>query len=201
MINSDWLNKGTISVISGCMFAGKTDELIRRLSVLKHAKKTILIFKPILDKRYLEKEIVSHDQKTMQAIPVENTKQIVETVKTFQKKQPLHVIAFDEVQFLDKDLFPWINQWANEGKIIICAGLDKDYVNEYDSLMSRLLVRAEKVDKLMAICEVCNNWASHTQRVDKDKNPVNCYKPKILIAGKKNYQARCRNCYKSIKEL
>lgn len=201
MINSDWLNKGTISVISGCMFAGKTDELIRRLSVLKHAQKTILIFKPVLDKRYLEKQIVSHDQKTMIAYPIRNTKEIVDKVEKFEKKQQLDVLAFDEVQFLAKDLFSWINRWAREGKIIICAGLDKDYANEYDSLMSRLLVRAEKVDKLLAVCEICNDWASHTQRVDANKKPINCYKPKILIAGKQNYQARCRKCYKNIKKL
>ena len=183
------------------MFAGKTDELIRRLSVLKHAKKNIVIFKPVLDKRYLDKEIVSHDQKKMGAIAVENTDEIVQNVKKFEQKQPVDVLAFDEVQFLNKDLFPWINRWAAEGKIIICAGLDKDYANEHDSLMSKLLVRAEKVDKLMAICEVCNDWASHTQRVDQDRNPINCYNPKILIAGKKNYQARCRKCYISIKQL
>lgn len=201
MINSDWLNKGTISVIGGCMFAGKTDELIRRLSVLKHAKKTILIFKPILDQRFAKKEIVSHDQKKMLAIPITNTQEIVKAVQAFEKTQKLDVIAFDEVQFLNNDLFPWINRWAGEGKIILCAGLDKDYANEYDSLMSKLLVRAEKVDKLMAICEVCSDWASHTQRIDKNKQPINCYRPKVLIAGKENYQARCRKCYQNIKEL
>ena len=197
----EWLNKGTVSVISGCMFAGKTNELIRRLLILKHAKKEYVIFKPVLERSKLEQIIVSHDKRQMTAQLVKNTNEIVAMVQEIEKKTQLDVIAFDEVQFLDKDLFPWIEKWARKGKIIICAGLDKDYWNEYDGLMARLLVRAEKVDKLLTICQLCNkNLASHTQRVDKQGKPINSYLPKILVR-EENYQARCRFCYKEIKSI
>ena len=203
MNNSEWLKSGIISVITGCMFAGKTYELIRRLHVLKHAQKEIIVFNPKIDERYIPGKIVSHNFKLsrifgiLKSFGVKNKNEVIDLITKYEKinNKKIDVIAFDEVQFLPVDLFEYIEKWAQAGKIIICAGLDKDYADEYNSLMSRLLVRADNVTKLSAICEVCKGLAHRTQRM-KNNKPVDYHNPKIWIGGKENYQARCNSCYK-----
>lgn len=192
MNNSSWLIPGSISLICGCMFSGKTDELIRRVRVLKRAQKKILIFKPQIDNRFQgKKEIITHDNLRLNSHLISTPADI----KSVLMKQPdVNAVVIDEIQFLDKSFLPLIKKLAKEKKIVICAGMDKDYWNHYDSLMSRLLVEAEIVDKLFAICSKCNQIATHTQRM-KDGAPVSYLKPKIMIGGSESYEARCKFCY------
>lgn len=197
MINDSfsWLNKGSLTVITGPMFAGKTDELIRILNVFKYAGKNILVFQPLQTVRTKKKDvIVAHNQKFFPAQFVKDTSAILAKVKDFEKFQKLDVIGFDEVQFLELNLFPHIQNWVKAGKIVICAGLDKDYYNEYFGLMSKLLVASDFVKKLLSICSICQDFATHTQRLAANK-PVNCYFPRIVVGSQNKYQARCSRCY------
>ncbi len=190
--NIIWLSNGTLSVVAGCMFAGKTDELIRRLSVIERAKKKAVVFKPWIDNRYGKKrQIITHHGIKLEANLITKPEDVT---KILEKINNYDVVGFDEINFLGKEFWPIIKQLLKENKTVICAGLDKDYWNENDSLMSKILIRADSVTKLFAICSVCGGIATRTQRI-KDGHPVSFWKPKILIGGEKSYEPRCNSCY------
>ena len=181
---------GWIEVICGCMFAGKTEELIRRINRITYAKKNILVFKPKIDNRYDEGSVVSHSQKKIKSIVISEAKEILNHLKD---NMP-YAIAVDEVQFFGEDLIPVIDALANSGVRVIVAGLDQDFRGEPFGIMPLLLARAEYVTKLNAICQVCGQPATRTQRII-DGRPADYDDPIILVSAAEKYEARCRHCH------
>lgn len=182
-------NHGWIEVIAGPMYSGKTEELIRRLRRAKLAKQKIQVFKPEIDNRYSKDDIVSHIGDTMEAIPVKNSEDILKLLR-----EDTDVVAIDEAQFFDEELVHIVNNIANNNKRVICAGLDMDFRGEPFGCMPKLMAIAEFVDKIQAICMVCNNPATRTQRLI-DGKPARYSDPIVLIGAKESYEARCRKCH------
>ena len=180
---------GWLEVISGCMFAGKTEELIRRIKVLELAKKEIMVFKPIIDDRYSNTKIVSHAGSGVDSIVVENATQIIELVKPTTE-----VVAIDEVQFFDDEVCNVVDQLASRGIRVICAGLDTDFRGEPFGPMGKLLTQAEFVTKLTAVCMKCGGPATRTQRIINGE-PASYNDKTILIGALESYEARCRQCH------
>ncbi len=180
---------GWIEVITGCMFAGKTEEFIRRLVRLCYAKFEIQVFKPTIDNRYSENQVVSHSKKAVEAISVKNSEELLTNLKptTF-------VVGIDEVQFFDNNIVKLADSLADKGIIVIVNGLDKDFRGEAFINVEQLMTRAEEVKKLHAICVKCGNLANRTQRLINGK-PANYYDPIVLIGEKDKYEARCRHCH------
>ena len=143
-------NDGWIEVICGSMFAGKTEELIRRINRIKYAKKDIIVFKPKIDNRYDEVQVVSHSNLRVDEIPVSSAKEACKYLNNLP-----YAVAFDEVQFFKKDILDLCERLANSGVRVICAGLDLDFRGEPFGIMPKLLAQAEFVTKLSAICNVC----------------------------------------------
>ncbi len=170
---------GWIEVIAGCMFSGKTEELIRRLRRAMIARQEVKIFKPKIDTRYSEDEIVSHNSQALPSEIVENSSEILEKVGNAQ------VIGIDEAQFFDAGIVDVCNKLADEGKRVIVAGLDQDYKGKPFEPMPQLLAVAEYITKTLAICVICGNPADRTQRkvVSKDR---------VLVGAADLYEARCR---------
>lgn len=181
---------GWIEVICGGMFAGKTEELIRRINRIHYAKKEVLVFKPKIDNRYDESNVVSHSQKKIKSIVINNALEILEITK---KALP-YAIAVDEVQFFDDSLIDVAEELANKGVRVILAGLDLDFRGEPFGIMPRLLARAEYITKLEAICQVCGHPATRTQRII-DGKPADYDDPIILVSASEKYEARCRHCH------
>lgn len=173
---------GWIEVIAGCMFSGKTEELIRRLRRAKIAKLEVKIFKPKIDNRYSENEIVSHSEQSLPSIIVDNSKTILEQSENAQ------VIGIDEAQFFDNDLIEVCNQLADRGKRVIVAGLDQDYRGIPFEPIPQLLAVAEYITKTLAICVNCGNPADKTQRKIKSGE-------RVLVGASDSYEARCRKCH------
>lgn len=188
------LKEGWVEVICGCMFAGKTEELIRRLKRLEYAKKSYLLFKPKIDNRYSEKEVVSHNLNKKNSIIIENADDLV---KNLPSSLP-YAVAIDEVQFFGNDIIDVIQNLANKGVRVIVAGLDTDFRGEPFGIMPTLLSIAEDVTKLHAICQVCGNLASRTQRLINGR-PASYNDPIIMVGAKEQYEARCRHCHEVIK--
>ncbi len=182
---------GWIEVICGSMFAGKTEELCRRIRRIQYAKKSYLVFKPVIDNRYSKDEVVSHNNTRLKSINVSTTADIK---KYLEDKGLPYAIAIDEVQFFDCDIIALCEELANKGVRVICAGLDKDFRGEPFGVMPDLLARAEYVTKLNAICQVCGNVATRTQRII-DGRPAYYEDPIILVGAKESYEARCRMCH------
>ncbi len=183
------LRDGWIEVICGNMYAGKTEELLRRIRRLEYAKKTVVVFKPKLDNRYSEGEVVSHNNERVRSINISNPKDIMKYV------DPLpYAIAIDEVQFLGPEVINICEELAYKGVRVIVAGLDKDFRGEPFGIMPELLARAEYVTKLQAICQVCGAPATRTQRIINGK-PAKYTDPVILVGAKEHYEARCRHCH------
>ncbi len=182
---------GHIEVICGPMFAGKTEELIRRVRRMEYAKKKYLVFKPNIDNRYSTDEVVSHNKKSTKAINI-NIKH-PEEVKNYVTPE-ISALVFDEVQFFDQSLIAIINYYAAQGLRIICAGLDKDFTGKPFGLIPYLLAIADEVTKLTAICMVCGEEATETQRII---NGIPAYDddPTVLIGANESYEARCRKCH------
>lgn len=180
---------GWIEVICGSMFAGKTEELIRRINRIKYAKKSYLVFKPKIDNRYDDIQVVSHQNHRIDAIAVETIDEIRQNIK-----QLPYAICFDEAQFFSEDLIPLCEELAYKGVRVICAGLDMDFRGEPFGIMPELLARAEFVTKLNAICVKCGAPATRTQRII-DGKPAYYDDPIIKVAGKESYEARCRFCH------
>jgi len=177
---------GSIEVITGSMFSGKTDELIRRLRRARIAKQKIRVFKPVIDNRYAVEKVTSHAGNEFDAIPVANANAISMLVEP-----DTTVVAVDEAQFFDWHIADVCQSLASRGVRVIAAGLDMDFRGEPFGPMPLLMAQAEKVDKLQAICVVCGMPASRTQRLI-DGRPANYNDPVVQVGGSEAYEARCR---------
>ncbi len=186
---------GWIEVICGSMFAGKTEELLRRLKRLEYAKKSYMVFKPAIDNRYSETEVVSHNNKCVAGYNISDEMQILELVA---KGNP-DVVAIDEAQFFTDKIVGICETLADQGKRVIVAGLDTNFRGEPFGPMPYLLARAEYVTKLQAICQVCGLPASRTQRLINGK-PASYNSPTVLIGSEESYEARCRHCHQVLKD-
>ncbi len=180
---------GWIEVICGPMFAGKSEELIRRVKRLEYAKKKVLVFKPRIDNRYSECEIVSHAKNRTRSVDIDKAHDIYDHLE-----EDTYAVVIDEVQFLDEEIIEICETLANRGIRVIVAGLDMDFRGEPFSIMPELLARAESVTKLSAICERCGAAATRTQRI---VNGVPAYyEDEIVIVGAEEaYEPRCRHCH------
>lgn len=180
---------GWIEVITGPMFAGKTEELIRRVRRLQYANRNIVVFKPSIDDRYAENEVVSHNDSRTRSISITKSSEIMKYIK-----MDTDVVAIDEIQFLDEEAVEICEYLANKGIRVIVSGLDRDFRGEPFSFMPKLLAMAEYVTKLSAICVKCHTPATRTQRII-DGKPANFHDPIVLIGAKDSYEARCRDCH------
>ena len=174
---------GWIEVITGSMFSGKSEELIRRLRRAQIAKQRVQIFKPLLDSRYSEDHIVSHSEMRIASQNVKTSDDIVGLVETATE-----VVGIDEGQFFDLNLPAACNTLADRGKRVIVAGLDQDYLGRPFEPMPQLLAIAEYITKTLAICVVCGNPANHTQRLVASSD-------RVLVGASGMYEARCRRCF------
>ena len=184
-----WGRPGTIAMIVGGMFAGKTEELLRRLKRLFYAKKAFLLFKPSIDHRYYKDKVTSHNQNTLEAIVINKPEEIYKYLKP-----DTYAVGIDEIQFFDRSIIKVVEDLANKNILVIGAGLDLDFKAEPFGVMPELLARAESVSKLTAICQVCGNPAGRTQRLINGK-PAKKTDPTILIGALDSYEARCRHCH------
>ncbi len=184
--------KGWLEVISGCMFAGKTEELIRRINVLQFAKQKILVFKPRIDNRYSETKVASHAGSMVDSILIDKASEILDYVTA-----DTDVVAIDEVQFLDEDIIEVTEVLAKHGIRVMCAGLDTDFRGQPFGVMPILLTEAEFVTKLTAVCTVCGGPATRTQRIVNGE-AANWNDPTIVVGAKEAYEARCRHCHEII---
>ncbi len=182
---------GWIEVITGCMFAGKTEELIKRIKVLEYAKQTIFVFKPSIDDRYRIDEIASHAGNHHQSFVVKDD---LTPIKDVIKNPKVDVVVIDEVQFFNEEIVSICEQLANAKKRVIVAGLDTDFRGEPFSIVADLMAKAEFVTKLSAVCNICGAPATRTQRLINGK-PAHYNDPIILVGAKECYEARCRGCH------
>ena len=182
-------SSGSIEVICGSMFSGKTEELIRRVRRAQFAKQKVQVFKPRLDDRYAVERVHSHNGLHWQAAPVERAADILEQIEP-----DTTVVAIDEAQFFDPGIVEVCEALANRGIRVIVAGLDMDFRGEPFGPMPRLMAQAEQVDKLQAICVVCGAPASRSQRLI-DGRPAARDDPIILVGASEVYEARCRKCH------
>lgn len=186
--------EGWIEVICGCMFAGKTEELIRRINVLSYARKNILVFKPKIDDRYSTTEIASHAGSKVPCIVISEAKEILNHVN-----YDTDVVAIDEVQFFDEDVVEICEYLADSGLRVMVAGLDKDFRGEPFGVLPDLLTRAEFVTKLTAVCAKCGAPATRTQRIINGK-PASFNDPIVLVGAKEAYEPRCRHCHEIVEK-
>ena len=180
------LGPGSLEVITGSMFSGKTDELIRRLRRAKIARQKIQVFKPIIDDRYDVNKVSSHSGREFEATPVNDVDEIRELLEV-----DTTVVAIDEAQFFEKEIIPFAEDLADNRIRVIIAGLDTDFRGEEFGPVPRLLALAERIDKLHAICMVCGNTALRTQRL-VDGVPANYNDPVVVVGASELYEARCR---------
>lgn len=173
---------GWIEVITGCMFSGKTEELIRRLRRAKIAKQKVVIFKPNIDTRYSNNSIVSHSEQSLPSILIKDVNEILDLIEDAQ------VIGIDEAQFFSSDLIDVCNKLADEGKRVIVAGLDMDYKGIPFEPMPQILSVAEYITKSLAICVECGNPADRTQRKTTSSE-------RVIVGAADVYEARCRKCH------
>jgi len=181
--------RGSIEVICGSMFSGKTEELIRRVRRAQIARQRVQVFKHALDDRYAVQSVTSHDGARLEAEPVASSAEILQRVESSTE-----VVAVDEAQFLDDGIAPVASALAGRGIRVILAGLDTDFRGEPFGPMPALLALAEEVTKLQAICMVCGAPASRTQRLINGQ-PAHYTDPVILIGARETYEARCRRCH------
>lgn len=181
---------GWIEVICGSMFSGKTEELIRRVRRAQIARQKVQVFKPAIDTRYARREVASHNGLQVEALPVEDSAQMRALLEP-----DTTVVALDEVQFFDDGVVSLCEELANRGVRVIVAGLDLNFRGEPFGPMPELMARAERVDKLQAICVVCGGPASRTQRLINGQ-PAAYDDPVILVGAKEVYEARCRGCHR-----
>jgi len=174
--------RGWIEVVVGSMFSGKTEELIRRLNRARIAKQKVEIFKPEIDKRYDEINVVSHNENSIRSIPVQSASQILMYI------EGMDVVGIDEAQFLDADLPAVCNYIANQGIRVIVAGLDMDFQGKPFGPIPALMATAEYVTKVHAICMRCGDLAHYSHRtIDSEKL--------VLLGEKESYEPLCRKCY------
>ena len=175
-------NVGWIELICGSMFSGKTEELIRRIIRAQIAKQNTAIFKPNLDNRFSTEEIVSHNNRKIKSIMVSNALEILEKVGDAE------VVGIDEAQFFDESLIRVCRKLSSNNKRVILAGLEKDYLGKPFGPMPELMVEAEYVTKVLAICVVCGNPANFSYRITSESS-------QILVGETDKYEARCRKCF------
>jgi thymidine kinase len=180
---------GHVEVICGSMFSGKTEELIRRVRRAQIARQQVQVFKPALDDRYGVKRVTSHNGVNVEAHSVNTSAEILKLVRP-----TTHTVAIDEAQFFDEGVLDVCNTLADRGIRVIVAGLDTDFRGEPFGPMPVLIAQAEKVDKLRAICVVCGEEASRTQRLINGQ-PAAYDDPVIMVGAKEVYEARCRHCH------
>ena len=180
-------HKGFIEVVCGPMFAGKTEELIRRIKRLEYAKQNVLVFKPAVDVRYEKDEIVSHNLSKKPSIVVSTSAEIMEYVQ-----EATDAIVIDEAQFFDRGIIEIAEKLADRGVRVIIGGLDTDFRGEPFGAMPDLLARAEFVTKLTAICVKSGLPATRTQRIINGK-PANYTDPLVLIGATESYEPRSRH--------
>jgi thymidine kinase len=183
-------NKGSLEVICGPMFSGKSEELIRRIRRAKIARQKVMTFKHRLDDRHHSEYVVSHDGNKVEAHPLDQVEKILEMTLN----QDVEVIGIDEAQFFSQDIVPIICTLVESGKRVIIAGLDLDFRATPFGCMPILLAIADKVIKLCAICTECGDDASLTQRL-VNGFPAKFSDPIIMPGAQEFYQARCRDCY------
>ena len=174
---------GQVEVIVGSMFSGKTEELIRRVRRALYAKQKVQAFKPLVDDRYDKKRIVSHQDISIEAVPVRRSGDVVPLVHP-----ETQVVAIDEAQFFDKGIVDTVEQLANGGYRVVVAGLDQDFQGKPFGPIPRLMAVAETVTKVRAVCVCCGKAASRTQRLVSDK-------AQVRVGGADAYEARCRACH------
>ena len=177
---------GSIEVICGSMFSGKTDELIRRLIRARIAKQKVQVFKPAIDIRYAVEKVTSHMGTNFEAIPVANAAEIRSKLEI-----DTTVVGIDEAQFMDAEVINVAQELAERGVRVLVAGLDMDFRGEPFGPMPMLMSKAERVDKLHAICMVCGDEASRTQRLVNGK-PARYDDPVVIVGASELYEARCR---------
>ncbi len=173
---------GWIEVITGSMFSGKTEELIRRLKRAQYAKQRTEIYKPMIDKRYSEEDVVSHDEKFIRSTPVETAQNIL------LYANDIDVVGIDEAQFFDVGLVDVCNSLANSGIRVVVAGLDMDFQGKPFGPIPNLLASAEQVTKIHAICLRCGSLAQYSHRKTASK--------KLVVLGETDeYEPLCRSCF------
>ncbi|MGE0885176.1 MAG: thymidine kinase [Blastocatellales bacterium] len=176
-------DSGWIEVITGSMFSGKSEELIRRLRRARIARLNVQSFKPAIDSRYSEIHIVSHSEMRIESQLVSSAGEILESVSV-----ETEVVGIDEGQFFDTDLVSVANDLAYQGKRVIIAGLDMDYLGRPFEPMPQLLAIAEDITKTRAICMQCGSPATYTQRLIASRE-------RVVVGAADAYEARCRACY------
>jgi len=177
---------GSIEVITGSMFCGKTEELIRRLRRAAIAKQKVQVFKPKIDDRYAEEKVTSHAGANFDALPIQQSMDILKHLD-----YDTTVVAIDEAQFFDDEIVSITQQLANRGIRVIAAGLDMDFRGEPFGPIPVLMSKAEEVSKLHAICVICGEEASRTPRL-VDHNPARYDDPVVIVGASELYEARCR---------
>ena len=177
---------GSIEVVCGSMFSGKTEELIRRLRRATIAREKVLVFKPGIDIRYGMEKVTSHTGLNFDSIPVKCAADILSRIEPGTQ-----VVGIDEAQFFDPDVVRVSQELANQGLRVIVAGLDQDFRGEPFGIMPVLMALAERVDKLSAICMVCGEPATRTQRLVNGK-PAHYDEPVVIVGAAEMYEARCR---------
>ena len=176
-------DEGWVEVICGPMFSGKSEELIRRVTRSKIARIPVQVFKPALDDRYADTEVVSHSEWRVDAVPVADSTELLRAVSPVTR-----VIGIDEAQFFDEGLVEVVDNLATTGKQVIVAGLDTDYLRRPFEPIPSLCDRAEYVVKMLAVCHRCGGPALYTQRIVKSDELV-------VLGAQDAYEARCRMCY------
>ncbi|MCC5912675.1 MAG: thymidine kinase [Clostridiaceae bacterium] len=190
----EYAKRGSIEVIVGPMYAGKSEELIRRVNRAKIADLKVLVFKPSIDNRYCTNNITSHNGKKMECLAVEEVDKIMEAVN----EGDFEVLAIDEVQFFGEGIIEVCERAADMGKRVIVSGLDMDFRGEPFNITPHLMAIAEYVTKLTAICKVCKLPATRTQRLVNAK-PARYSDPIIMVGAKESYEARCRECHQVVR--
>lgn len=180
--NNPSQGRGWIEVIVGSMFSGKTEELIRRLTRARIARQRVEIFKPEIDKRYDDVNVVSHNENSIRSIPIQNASQILLYI------DGMDVVGIDEAQFLDDDLPSVCNYIANQGIRVVVAGLDMDFQGKPFGPIPALMATAEYVTKVHAICMRCGDLAHYSHRTTASEKLV-------LLGEKDNYEPLCRKCF------
>ncbi|MDZ5671506.1 thymidine kinase [Bacillus stercoris] len=178
---------GWLELICGSMFSGKSEELIRRVKRATYAKQEVRVFKPVIDNRYSEAAVVSHNGTSMTSYAISSAADIWDHIS-----ESTDVIAVDEVQFFDQEIVEVLSSLADKGYRVITAGLDMDFRGEPFGVVPNIMAIAESVTKLQAVCSVCGSPASRTQRLI-DGKPASYDDPVILVGASESYEARCRH--------
>lgn len=188
MYSENYRHTGCIEVVCGSMFSGKTEELIRRLKRARFANQKVAIFKPTIDNRYSDEEVVSHDFHKMVSKPIKDAAEML------MIEPDVKVVGVDEAQFFGSNIVPVVQELANRGVRVIIAGLDTDYLGKPFGPMPSLMAIAEDVQKVHAICVKCGGLANHSHRLSKSQD--------LVVLGEKDiYEPLCRECFNAAMEL